>query len=83
MHDRSTTLTRLLTDRDVASVTGLARSTLAKLRLRAGGPVFIKIGAAVRYREADVRAWLDSQPRKASTSKRSGAAYQRRSARAR
>ena len=68
MKTPSASITQLLTDRDVAAVTGLARSTLAKLRLRGDGPRFVKIGAAVRYREDDVQAWLAAQPRRRSTS---------------
>lgn len=61
-------VTRLLTDRDVAGLTGLARSTLAKLRLSGAGPRFVKLGAAVRYRVDDVQTWVAAQPRRRSTS---------------
>lgn len=33
-------------------------STLAKLRLRGGGPVFCRIGHAIRYRRSDLDEWL-------------------------
>lgn len=33
-------------------------STLAKLRLRGGGPVFCRIGRAIRYRRSDLDKWL-------------------------
>lgn len=61
-------VTRLLTDHDVAALTGLARSTLAKLRLSGEGPRFVKLGAAVRYRVDDVQAWVAAKPRRRSTS---------------
>ena len=64
----STENTQLLTDRDVAALTGLARSTLAKLRLNGQGPRFVKLGAAVRYRADDVQTWVTAQPRRRSTS---------------
>jgi predicted DNA-binding transcriptional regulator AlpA len=64
----STEITQLLTDRDVAALTGLARSTLAKLRLSGEGPRFIKLGASVRYRVDDVQIWVAAQPRRRSTS---------------
>ncbi len=34
-------------------------STLAKLRVYAGGPTYSRIGRAVRYRFADLDAWMD------------------------
>jgi predicted DNA-binding transcriptional regulator AlpA len=34
-------------------------STLAKLRLYGGGPTYSRIGRAVRYRLADLDAWMD------------------------
>ena len=58
----------LLTPTQVAARCGLSRSTLAKQRLRGEGPMFVKIGAAVRYREDDVQEWLKAQPRRRSTS---------------
>lgn len=42
-------------------------STLAKLRLRGGGPVFCRIGHAVRYRRADLDAWLLSTSRRSTS----------------
>lgn len=45
-----------------AIVTGLSVSTLCKLRLTGGGPIYLKLGsspaAAVRYRVGDARRWL-------------------------
>lgn len=58
----------LLPPTPLADRCGLSRSTLAKQRLRGEGPRFVKIGAAVRYREDDVQAWLTAQPRRRSTS---------------
>lgn len=59
----------LLTPAQVAATCGLARSTLAKMRLRGDGPRFIKLTrSAVRYWEDDVQAWLAAQPRRRSTS---------------
>lgn len=60
--------TVLLTPEQLAQRTGLARATLAKLRLTSRGPVFTKVGASVRYDSKDVESWLASLPRKRSTS---------------
>lgn len=47
---------------------GLARATLAKLRVIGGGPPFMKLGAKVLYAEADLDAWQSAQRRYRSTS---------------
>ena len=53
MDDR-TDDTRLPTDRQISQRYGLSFHTLRKLRVRGGGPPFIKIGRAVRYRSSDI-----------------------------
>jgi predicted DNA-binding transcriptional regulator AlpA len=44
-----------------AEKTGLAASTLRKLRLTGEGPRFLKLGRAVRYRESDLEDWLEQR----------------------
>lgn len=58
----------LLSDRDVEKITGRARSTLQKDRVSGTGIPFVRIGRLVRYRQSDVTAFLDSLPRRYSTS---------------
>lgn len=58
----------LLSDRDVERITGRARSTLQKDRVVGSGIPFIRIGRLVRYRQSDVRAFLNSLPARRSTS---------------
>lgn len=48
---------------DVAALTGLSRSTLAKKRCAGSGPAFFKIGRQIRYDRADVEAWIASRRR--------------------
>ena len=48
-----------LTAREAASYLKSSLSTLAKRRLRGGGPVYVRIGRAVRYRQRDLDAWLE------------------------
>ena len=55
----------LLTVDQAAIYLGLARSTLNKWRCHGGGPTFIKMGRAVRYRQKDLEGFLD---KRASTS---------------
>lgn len=54
------------TEVDVAFETGLSVSTLQKMRCRGRGPTYLKLGASVRYRPEDVRAWIKAGERKAA-----------------
>ena len=49
---------RLLTQSEAARVLRLSERTLERLRLQGGGPLYVKAGRAVRYREADLEAWI-------------------------
>lgn len=46
--------TMVMNVRQAAHYLGLAVSTLNKWRCHGGGPVFIKMGRAVRYRQEDL-----------------------------
>jgi hypothetical protein len=48
-------LERLLLPEDAAKILNLSTSWLAKARVDGNGPAFVKIGRAVRYREASLR----------------------------
>lgn len=52
----------LLNERDVARVTGLSVASVRRWRLFRLGPKYLKIGAAVRYKPEDIKAWLESRP---------------------
>jgi predicted DNA-binding transcriptional regulator AlpA len=52
-------LPELLTRRELAAFTGLTLGTLARWAMENVGPHVTKLGGAVRYRKADVIAWLD------------------------
>lgn len=56
---------RLLTTDEVSNITGLSKSWFEHQRWLGGdeGPRYIKIGRSVRYRLADVQAWLDKNAR--------------------
>lgn len=51
-------MVRLLTQRETAILLRLSERTLERLRLQGGGPLYVKAGRAVRYREADLEAWI-------------------------
>jgi excisionase family DNA binding protein len=54
-------MVRLLTQREAASALRLSERTLERLRLQGGGPLFVKAGRAVRYRETDLEAWISAR----------------------
>jgi predicted DNA-binding transcriptional regulator AlpA len=58
----SNTLETLLNEKDVSRITGLSIASVRRWRLLKIGPRATKIGAAVRYKPEDVKAWLDSRP---------------------
>jgi predicted DNA-binding transcriptional regulator AlpA len=58
----STSLETLMTENDVARITGLSVASVRRWRLLRQGPKYIKIGAAVRYKHEDFSAWLESRP---------------------
>jgi hypothetical protein len=53
----------LLDVEDVARLLKISVSILCKWRLLGKGPAFVRIGAAVRYRPADVQAFIDEGAR--------------------
>jgi predicted DNA-binding transcriptional regulator AlpA len=55
-------LQELLTERDVARITGLSVASVRRWRLLRQGPKYIKIGAAVRYKAEDIAAWIETRP---------------------
>jgi predicted DNA-binding transcriptional regulator AlpA len=61
MEDKRDNPPELLRTSTAAAITGLSTSTLNKLRCTGGGPAFLKLGRAVRYKPDDLKDWLDSQ----------------------
>ena len=52
----------LLFTAEAAFLAGLEPRTLEAKRLRGGGPPFVRISTrAVRYRRADLKAWIESR----------------------
>ena len=54
------TVKRYLRTTEAAEYVGSAKSTLEKLRLFGGGPVFAKLGRTVVYDRIDLDAWVAS-----------------------
>jgi len=59
---------RLLTEQEAASLYGLSPAWFQKKRWQGGGPRFVRVGRAIRYREQDLRDFLEAQPSRVSTS---------------
>jgi hypothetical protein len=55
-------LNELLTEHDVARITGMWVASVRRWRLLRQGPKYLKIGAAVRYKGEDLTSWLESRP---------------------
>lgn len=63
-----TDLSQLLDQKRAAQHLGdLSHRTLEAWRLRGGGPIYIKVGRAVRYRRSDLEAWLDARRRNSTS----------------
>ena len=56
--------------REAAARVRLSKNTLERFRVQGNGPAYVKLGGAVRYRETDLDAWLESRLTQ-STSERS------------
>ena len=48
---------------EAANYIGLRKSTLEAWRVRGGGPVFLKLGKAVRYRREDLDSFVSARIR--------------------
>jgi hypothetical protein len=66
----------LLTPTEAARFLGLSVSTLAKARVYATGPVFVKFskGGVVRYRRSDLEQFVATRRRASTSDDGSGAA---------
>jgi predicted DNA-binding transcriptional regulator AlpA len=53
---------RLLNEHEVATRVGVSVATVRRWRRLHTGPLFLKIGALVRYRPQSVEEWLNSRP---------------------
>ncbi|MDT7535372.1 helix-turn-helix domain-containing protein [Sphingobium sp. SA2] len=49
--------TDIFDTRGAGGYCGLSKPTMERFRLTGDGPVYVKLGKAVRYRKADLDAW--------------------------
>lgn len=52
---------KLLTPEAVAERIGVAEKSLTNWRSTGAGPAYVRAGRLIRYREADVTAWIESR----------------------
>ena len=57
----------LMTVQQAAEYLGLAVSTLNKWRCLGGGPVFLKMGRAVRYRQKNLDSYIETAERQSTS----------------
>lgn len=57
---------RLLTSREAAAYLGRSPGTLANWRCQGRGPAFSGSGPGIRYRKADLDAWINANTRTAT-----------------
>jgi excisionase family DNA binding protein len=58
---------RKLRTPEAAEYTGIAQSTLEKLRVTGGGAPYIRIGRVVLYDQDDLDAWLAAHRRRSTS----------------
>jgi predicted DNA-binding transcriptional regulator AlpA len=51
----------LLTQRQTALILNLSERTLERHRVTGTGPLFVRAGRSVRYRENDLESWIASR----------------------
>ncbi len=51
---------RLLKVQEAAEYTSMSKHTLNCLRVKGGGPKFVKLGSSVRYDPSDLELWIKS-----------------------
>ncbi len=52
---------KMMTTTEAAQYVRLGKPTLDRFRVTGEGPAFCKLGGAVRYRQQDLDAWLESR----------------------
>jgi excisionase family DNA binding protein len=57
----SDTASEYISTREAARRLAVSKSFLEKVRLKGGGPRFVKVGKVVRYQIADLNAWTSAR----------------------
>lgn len=51
----------ILNTREAAAYVRLGKPTMERFRISGEGPVFVKLGGAVRYRKTDLDSWIETR----------------------
>lgn len=51
----------ILNTREAAAYVRLGKPTMERFRISGAGPVFVKLGGAVRYRKSDLDSWIETR----------------------
>lgn len=51
----------ILNTREAADYVRLGKPTMERFRISGEGPVFVKLGGAVRYRKSDLDSWIENR----------------------
>ena len=57
---------RLVPLDDLADRLGVSTQTIHQMRYRGDGPVAVRIGRTLKFRHADIEAWIESRVESAS-----------------
>jgi excisionase family DNA binding protein len=60
----------LMTTKQAAELLCISHRTLEQMRLKGGGPVYLKVGRLVRYSSAALDEWLLANQRKSTSDQR-------------
>jgi len=58
---------KLMTVKDAAIYLNLSTSTLNKWRVSGNGPAFLKLGRVIRYREEDLRSYIEQNTQRSTS----------------
>ncbi len=64
---------RLLTEKQAALILGMSVAWFQRKRWEGDGPPFVKFDRAVRYRECDLKAWVEKRVRESTSGDAGGA----------
>lgn len=53
--------TDILNTREAADYVRLGKPTMERFRISGEGPVYVKLGGAVRYRKNDLDSWIETR----------------------
>ena len=62
-------LDQLYNEKETAKLLSMSVKTLQRYRYTGGGPIYIKLGKSVRYKESDIEKYVSERTRYITTEK--------------